>query len=217
MFLTRLGASAAAFGLSDGVSAAPSAAGRATGAQEPSSAARFEPARHTGDDWLELPGKHRFFFDSLSPKGVEEAQLYAGNFIAANKNGYGLETSDLAVVICMRHLATPFAFNDAVWTKYGALMSQLMDFTDPKTKKPPVVNIHDSGLAEAIKNGVHFAVCDMATHYFAEEAAKKMNSTSDAVYKELAANTVGNCHFVPAGIVAVNRAQERGYSIAYVG
>jgi hypothetical protein len=35
--------------------------------------------------------------------------------------------------------------------------------------------------------------------------------TSDAVYNELAAN-LENSHMVPAGIVAVNRAQERGYS-----
>jgi intracellular sulfur oxidation DsrE/DsrF family protein len=34
---------------------------------------------------------------------------------------------------------------------------------------------------------------------------------------ELAANLVGNSRLVPAGIVAVNRAQERGYSFAYVG
>ncbi len=211
IFLSRLGASAAVFGLRPGPGTVRG------GLEQPIDAARFAPVRHASDDWLELPGKHRFFFDTLSPKGVEDAQLYVGNFFAANRNGYGLEAPDLAVVVCMRHLATPFAFNDAMWAKYGELMSQLMDFKDPKTKKAPVVNARASELAESITNGVHFAVCDMATHYFAGEAAKKMATTVDAVYKELAANTVGNCHFVPAGIVAVNRAQERGYSIAYVG
>jgi intracellular sulfur oxidation DsrE/DsrF family protein len=212
MFLSRLGASAAAFGLRPG---ADTLGGRS--AAQPSDAGRFVPTRHTTDDWFELPGKHRFFFDTISPKGVEEAQQYVGNFFAANKSGYGLEAPDLAVVVCLRHLATPFAFNDTVWAKYGELMSQLMEFKDPKTKKAPVVNVHGAALADAIKNGVHFAVCDMATHYFAGEAATKMGTTADAVYKDLAANTVGNCHFVPAGIVAVNRAQERGYAIAYVG
>ena len=35
-----------------------------------------------------------------------------------------------------------------------------------------------------------------------------------AVYNEIAANLLGNAPLVAAGIVAVNRAQERGYTIA---
>ena len=37
--------------------------------------------------------------------------------------------------------------------------------------------------------------------------------TADAIYKELAANLIDKARLVPAGIVAVNRAQEHGYSI----
>jgi intracellular sulfur oxidation DsrE/DsrF family protein len=37
------------------------------------------------------------------------------------------------------------------------------------------------------------------------------------VFKELTENLVPNGHMVPAGIVAVNRAQERGYTFTYVG
>ena len=39
----------------------------------------------------------------------------------------------------------------------------------------------------------------------------------EAVYKELASNLIRNSHFVAAGIVAVNRAQERGYAFANAG
>lgn len=35
------------------------------------------------------------------------------------------------------------------------------------------------------------------------------------IYQEFVANTVPNSHIVVAGIVAVNRAQERGYTFAY--
>ena len=38
----------------------------------------------------------------------------------------------------------------------------------------------------------------------------------DAIVKELTSNLVPNGHMVPAGIVAVSRAQERGYTFAYV-
>jgi intracellular sulfur oxidation DsrE/DsrF family protein len=64
---------------------------------------------------------------------------------------------------------------------------------------------------------VHVAVCGTATRFFAGIAAGKSGMTADAVYRELVANLVRNSHVVPAGIVAVNRAQERGYTFAYVG
>jgi len=35
------------------------------------------------------------------------------------------------------------------------------------------------------------------------------------VVKEITENLIGNAHMVPAGILAVNRAQERGYSFIY--
>ena len=39
---------------------------------------------------------------------------------------------------------------------------------------------------------------------------------ADAIFKELTENLIPGGHMVPAGIVAVNRAQERGYSFSYV-
>ncbi len=40
---------------------------------------------------------------------------------------------------------------------------------------------------------------------------------ADAIYKEMTASVIGNAHFVAAGIIAVNRAQERGYSSRTAG
>lgn len=212
-FLFRLSTAAAAFGIGSG----------AARAQTPASALAppdplWQPARHAQDDWLDqLPGKHRFFFDSVSPTGADDAMLYANNYFIASKGGYGLNDSDLAVVICLRHLSTPFAFTDNVWAKYGSAFSERIKFTDPKTRLPPVVNVHSVNAAAFVKRGVHFAVCDMAAHYFAGEVARKTGGKADDVYKELQANTIGNCHFVSAGIVGVNRAQERGYSLVQAG
>ena len=42
----------------------------------------------------------------------------------------------------------------------------------------------------------------------------QVNGTPDAIFAELSANLVANAHLAPAGIVAVNRAQERGYTLA---
>ena len=39
----------------------------------------------------------------------------------------------------------------------------------------------------------------------------------DAILDEIGANLIPNSRFVPAGIVAVNRAQEHGYSFVTPG
>ena len=66
-----------------------------------------------------------------------------------------------------------------------------------------------------MSKGVNFAVCDMATHFFAGYISDKTKANVDAVYRELTASLIPNAHLVPAGIVAVNRAQEHGYTFAY--
>lgn len=221
-FLSRLAAGGAAFG----------AAMVATGSPLAAMPARedFKPARHPQDDWFDaLPGKHRMFFDAVSPIGAGAALGFANNYARASKAGYGLEANELARVICYRHFATVFAFNDAVWAKYGAIWGELMEFKDPGTNAAPARNVWNAtGLtgmqpnlgvtvSDAVKSGVHFAICDMATHFVAGATAGKTGGSADAIYAELKASAIGNAHFVPAGIVAVDRAQERGYSFSYVG
>ena len=160
----------------------------------------------------------------MTPDRLEDAIQFAGNFYSANKSGYGLESADLAVVIVMRHRSAPFAYNDAMWAKYGGTLARRAEFTDPKTKEAPKVNYFTPAAADAsargrsiaalIKLGVHFAICDLSTHAIAGLIARDHGITADAAYKEITSNLVGNGRLVPAGIVAVNRAQERGYSIA---
>jgi intracellular sulfur oxidation DsrE/DsrF family protein len=47
--------------------------------------------------------------------------------------------------------------------------------------------------------------------------AKETGAKDDAIRKELLANVIGNAMIVPAGIIAVTRAQERGYALVSVG
>lgn len=207
-FIRRFTGAAAFFG-AGGVSAS---------AQSTSAGDPFRPARHPQDDWFDqVPGKHRFFFDTTTAAKVGEAVMFAGNYLNANKSAYGLDDRDLAVVICLRHRATAFAYNDQVWARYGRQLSDILEnFTDPKTKQPPTINVY-TGMPALLKRGVQLAVCDMATHALSRKIAETTDGDPAAIYKEFVANTLGNSHFVPAGIVAVNRAQERGYSIVHVG
>lgn len=216
-FFGRLTTGVAAFG----------AAFAGTSAQaQPAGLDRWEAERHPQDDWFEqIPGRHRYFFDTSSANGAGEAITFTSNYFAGNKSGYGLEPTELAVVICLRHSSTPLAYADEVWARYGAIFADRMKFNDPKTNAPPTVNVYQQtgyGMAlpnrgttfdMLVKRGVHFAVCDMATRAYAGIVATKLGLQADTVYEELKGNNIGNCHFVPAGIIAVNRAQERGYSI----
>ena len=174
------------------------------------------------DDWFDqLPGQHRFVFDTTTPDGAGSAVLYANNYFLANRSGYNLQDSDLAVVIVMRHNSTPFAYNDSIWAKYGTPISGQANFTDPKTKQPPIVNVYNApggrgGTLDALlKRGVHLALCQVATRNYAGTIARAVNANTDDIYNEIVANLLSNSHIVPAGIVAVNRAQERGYAFVH--
>ena len=191
---------------------------------------RPEPSRHPQDDWFDqLPGQHRLVLDTTTANGLGGALLYANNFLTASQTGYGLKDSDSAVIIVVRHFATVFAYNDAIWAKYGATISQRINFNDAQTQQPAKINVYNSPSHAAalpslgntvdavLKRGVHLAVCQLATRLFSGGLAQATGGTADAVYNEIVSNLVANSHMVPAGIVAINRAQERGYAFASVG
>ena len=225
-FLSRFCVGLAAFG-------ATMASGAATAAQAPAPAAPapWKPGRHPQDDWFEqVPGQHRLVFDTTMPEGFGGALLYANNFYLANQSGYSLGNAELAVVIVVRHNSTPFAYNEAMWAKYGAVLAQRSNVIDPQTNQAPKINIYNSTSSSAatlrsggvtldslIKRGMHVAVCQMATRRISGAIAAATGGAADVIYNELVANLIGNAHMVTAGILAINRAQERGYSFANVG
>jgi intracellular sulfur oxidation DsrE/DsrF family protein len=201
--------------------------------------------RHAQDDWFdEIPGQHRMVFDTTMPEGIGLALQFAKNYFAANQDAYGLHDSDLAVVIVMRHRSTAFAFNDAMWTKYGKQLSEHAFFSDPKINEPirnrldllferafthanrqNVFTASGDGpeaagptaslMAGLIRKGVQFGVCGTSTRNICENIARATGGNADAILNEITANLIPSAHMVPAGIVALNRAQERGYSYIF--
>ena len=217
-FLTRFHTRLASFGAIAGVAMAQETSGHAT---------RFEPARHDKDDWLDkLPGKHRILFDTTTPEGFGDALFFANNYVRVNKNEYGLENNEVAVVIVVRHRTTQFGYNDAMWAKYGRPLAERARVEDPKTRLAPKINIFNAtGYGQLLTNqnatidnvfklGVQLAVCSISTRGYASNIVQAQGGNIDTVFNELISNLVGpNARMVPAGIVTVNRAQERGYSL----
>jgi hypothetical protein len=62
--------------------------------------------------------------------------------------------------------------------------------------------------------GVQLAVCATATRGIAGAIHDATGGNTDDIFNELVSNLISttNARMVPAGIVAVNRAQERGYT-----
>jgi intracellular sulfur oxidation DsrE/DsrF family protein len=198
-----------------GAVAAVSALGaRPAGAQVASSDS-FTPMLHPQDEWM-LPtnaSKHRIVVDVTSPAGVPDAIRFAGNLLAGHKNGWGVEESDVAVVICLRHGATPFAYTDAIWSKYGKTI-------DPRATPPPAANPYNTGeatqLAALTKRGVKFMVCGTASRGLAGRIAGP-DGDSEKILAEMVANLIPSARIVPAGVVAVVHAQERRFALISVG
>jgi intracellular sulfur oxidation DsrE/DsrF family protein len=198
-------------------------------------AASWEPTPENLDSWLDKPGtRHRMVFDSLTGEGGAEALDFANNFIHVNESAYGLKPEQLGVVVILRHMSTPYGYNQAMWAKYGKGFAEKMGLKGEAAKKAATTNplqaasamldappkgmewVNQNSLPDLAGKGVRFAVCGLATKAIAGMIAGKTGN-ADAIETEFKANLVPGALIVPAGISALNRAQEHGYTFAYIG
>lgn len=186
--------------------------------QAPATPSRaWTAARHAEDDWLdENAARHRNLFDTYSPEHFADAILFSGNIFEANLSGYDVAAKDLSVVLVVRHNTTPFGYNDAMWAKYGKHFSTRMAWVDPKTHEAPTSNIYTARFVALAKNGLQLAVCQRTTRAYINIIARETGGKADEIYKELTTNLVIPGHVVPAGVITVTRAQERGYTLVTV-
>jgi intracellular sulfur oxidation DsrE/DsrF family protein len=183
---------------------------RAEAASKPG---KFKPKFHDVDAWMEeIPGDHRVFIDTDSASGAANALRYATNIQNAQVSGYQGRESDMAIIICLRHASTTLGFVDAMWARYG---SQLGAPGGAAEAAPVTKNAQTAALAAAASKGIHFAICDAATTLMSGMLARTAGKSQQEVHDELVANRIANGHMVPAGVMALTRAQEHGYSFLY--
>ena len=208
-------------------------------ATTPPASPAWRPVLEPQDAWMDKPGtRHRMIFDTVSIAGIDAAVFYADNFYTANKSGYGLEPAALGVMIVMRHLSTPFGYTDAIWVKYGAMFADKLKLEGEQAVRAPRGNPlwsvavgppARSGatppgkpgdepvtLATLAVKGTRFAVCGTATRGMAGQLAKAGGGSAKTIEDELRAGLIPGGVIVPAGIVAVNRAQEHGYAFVNI-
>jgi intracellular sulfur oxidation DsrE/DsrF family protein len=178
-------------------------------------AGRGAPVRHEEDKWLDaLNGVHKQVYDVVTPAGGIGI-AFARNFLTANADGYGLTDKDLSVVVSFRHSGIAFAFDDAFWQT--AKLGDVFDVRDAQSGEVASKNPQRDLIVALQKRGVVFTVCGMALRRRATEAAQRSGAAPDAVRQQWRAGLLPGVIEVAAGVVAVNRTQERGFSYVYAG
>ena len=174
----------------------------------------FAPTLHAEDAWMSgIPGKHRVVMDVTTLEKMPDVVRFVSNLFTAYKSGYAVDAVDLAIVVLFRHGATAMGYADAIWAKYGKSI-------DARATPPPTTNPFNAGgrtqLADMAKQGVQFMVCGTASRNLAGRIAGQ-GGNADAVMKEMAENLIPGSRIVPAGVISVTHAQERGFALLYVG
>ena len=117
-------------------------------------------------------------------------------------------------IVCVRHLASVFGFNDTAWAKYKLGESQKVI----EGGATAVTESHANTANDLAKRGVIVAVCGMATTRIARSVAAEAGLNAADVEADLKANLVTpTARVVAAGVIVTNRAQEKGFSYTYVG
>ncbi len=214
-FLGSIAKGAAALGLTG--LAVPIGANAAHPApQDTSNDAGFE-------SWLgKIRGKHRILFDAPSwNMGMPLA--WSRVFLMTNGDA-GVASSDVSIVVVLRHEAIPLAMESSRWEKYkfgeafkireGGAALTANPFYQVKEGALPLPKM---GIDDLQKDGVLFGVCNMALTFYSMKFGKDMKMEPADIKKDWVAGLLPGIQIVPSGVLAVNRAQEHGCSYCFAG
>ena len=190
----------------------------------------FSTNSNDPDEWFkQIKGKHRIVFDVPGPNDIFPF-AWPRIFLATN-TATGTPEKDCSAVVVLRHMAIGYALEDRLWAKYK--LGEFLKAEDPKTKKPatrnpfskpnkgdfnvPGVGVVPIGINELQESGVLFAACNMAIVVYSAAVAQAMNLDAEEVRKDWLSGVLPGVQVMPAGIWALNRAQEKGCSYCFAG
>jgi intracellular sulfur oxidation DsrE/DsrF family protein len=182
------------------------------------------------DEWFkQIKGKHRIVFDV--PQANEIFPFAWPRIFLATNAATGTVEKDCSVVVVLRHTAIPYAMEDRLWAKYN--FGEVFKINDPKTKKPstrnpfwkpnqgdfkvPGLGPVPIGINELQDSGVLFCACNMAIIVYSAAIAEAMKLDAEEVKKDWLSGMLPGIQVMPAGIWAINRAQEKGCSYCFAG
>jgi intracellular sulfur oxidation DsrE/DsrF family protein len=177
------------------------------------------------DAWLgKIKGAHKQVYDATEFNHAMPL-AWARVFLMSNAT-VGVPAGDAMAVVVLRHAAIPLAMQTSLWEKYN--FGEMFQVINDETKQPHTKNIFYSApegtfpipgmtIEALMKDGTLFGVCDMAITFYSKMHATKMNLDPAEVKKEWIAGVMPGITVVPSGVLAVNRAQERGCSYVFAG
>lgn len=166
------------------------------------------------DAWMRRArGRHRQFFHATSPADGA-AMLMAVNYLDVYASAYGEAPGHVSAVIGVHGTALPIGLVDAAWNKYE--LGQRISVNDPDTSQPARRNVFSVGgpisIDTAMRRGVVLLVCNVALTRLSSAIARARSLPEADVYNDLRASIIPDAVLVPALVVAMNRAQEKGFT-----
>lgn len=201
-FLTRIVAATAALGMTGAPS---SAAAKVLGA----GAADDEP-------WMKkLSGSQRVIFHSHeATAGL--AIRWAQTFLDTQKNSYGRTDKDCGVIVGLNGKSIGLMFNDAMWAKYP--IGETLAMPGAKNPSGPAGT---NAVAQLLARGVIILVCQNSLRAsgqrFLPEAQRGDAAARTAFADDVTKNLLPGVESVPAMIVTLQLAQDRGCRYVYAG
>ena len=168
--------------------------------------------------WLgKLTGKHKQFFDATTTN--QFALVFAMNFLNSYNDTYKIPDANLSAVVGLRHFAIATGLSDDIWSRYK--VAEFVQAMDPASKSPYMRNFlnhpHDGDMMfpnasvdKLVARGVQFTCCNVAITVVSGLLAKNAGVPPEVAKAEWIAGLLPGVTLVPSGVLAVNRAQEKG-------
>jgi intracellular sulfur oxidation DsrE/DsrF family protein len=171
------------------------------------------PASKWDLSWFDdFKGKHKQVYDygTFDLSADSRPLRFVRNYHDAHKELSGLEPPEINTVVGCSHAAFPINASDALWEKYK--LGERWKIIDPATKQPSVRNLYMTGVKGLQASGTTFWQCNVALSVIVLELSQGTPSAPTAVRAELIAGLHPGVRLVPAHVMAVGLAQERGFT-----
>ena len=175
--------------------------------------------------WLDqLTAKHKQIFD-VPTYANGDGLFYVKNYFNAHRDAFGMTFPDVQAVLGIHGEAYPIVFGDAIWAKYD--FGRRVKARDPRTGKPALRNVlwqpregedmYEYSVNALQPRGAKFILCNNVLRFVTRTLAQETRATYAATRAELLDGLLPNVTVVPAMVVAIGLAQERGCAYIYAG
>ena len=175
--------------------------------------------------WLDqLTAKHKQIFD-IPTYSNGDGLFYVKNYFNAHRDAFGATFPDVQAVLGIHGEAYPIVFGDAIWAKYD--FGRRVQAIDPRTGKTALRNVlwqpregedmYEYSVNALQPRGAKFILCNNVLRFVTRTLAQETRATYEATRADLLGGLLPNVTIVPAMVVAIGLAQERGCAYVYAG